>query len=56
MDFQYDADGDSKLSKTYQVPISVTVTESSGPSPWVIGGVVGVVLVAAVILFYYRRQ
>ena len=56
MDFQYDANGDSKLSKTYQVPISVTVAESSGPSPWVIGGVVGVVLVAAVILFYYRRQ
>ena len=55
MDFQYDADGDSKLSKTYQVPISVTERESSGPSPWLFVGAAAVLVLAAYLL-YRRRQ
>jgi hypothetical protein len=54
MDFQYDAQGDTKLSKTYQVPISVVEPDDSGIPPWAIGAVVLVVVVAA--LLVYRRR
>ncbi len=55
LDFQYDSDGDSKLSKTYQVPVSVTEPESTGPSPFLIGGVIALVVIAIAALLYRRR-
>jgi len=55
MDFRYDTNGDTKLSKTYQVPISVTEPDSSGPSPILIGGIVVLVIVIGGYLLYRRR-
>ncbi|MEF8894260.1 COG1361 S-layer family protein [Halodesulfurarchaeum sp.] len=55
LDFQYDSNGDSKLSKTYQVPIDVTEPESSGPSPYLLGGVIAVLLVIIGAVLYSRR-
>lgn len=55
MDFQYEEGGDSKLSKTYQVPVKATKPESGGlPITYI---VVGVVIVAAAGAYlWYRRQ
>ncbi|MDZ7850694.1 MAG: COG1361 S-layer family protein [Halodesulfurarchaeum sp.] len=55
LDFQYDSDGDSKLSKTYRVPVSVTEPVDSGPSPYLIGGAVAVIAVLIAIVLYRRR-
>lgn len=47
LDFQYDdVDGDTLLSDTHQVPVQVTQSESNGPSPLLLVGVAGLVLVA----------
>jgi hypothetical protein len=60
MDFQYDARGDTLLSNTYRVP--VTVADSDGgsdlpASPTVIGGAIaGVVVALLVVVALYRRR
>jgi len=54
MDFQYDdADGDTLLSDTYSIPVSVRESESGGGPPVVLIGVAVVVAVVAVL--GYRR-
>ncbi|MFW5919753.1 MAG: CARDB domain-containing protein [Halanaeroarchaeum sp.] len=55
MDFQYDSDGDSKLSKTYQVPVTVTASESSDLTTLLVVGAVGIVIVAIAYVWYRRR-
>ncbi|MFP4530872.1 MAG: COG1361 S-layer family protein [Halodesulfurarchaeum sp.] len=55
LDFQYDSDGDSKLSKTYRVPVSVTEPVDSGPSPYLIGGAIAVAVLVVAIVLYRRR-
>ena len=55
MDFQYDSNGDSKLSKTYQVPVTVTVSESNDLTT--VALVAGVVIViGAIAAFWYWRR
>ncbi|MFB6082020.1 MAG: exo-alpha-sialidase [Halanaeroarchaeum sp.] len=55
MDFKYDEGGDSKLSKTYQVPVRVTTPDSSGlPVTYVVVAVV-LVLAGGAYLWYRRR-
>ena len=59
LDFQYDdADGDTLLSDTYQVPVQVTAPEESGGSGLSILLVVGLVVVlgGAAYYLYQRRQ
>lgn len=52
LDIRYDDErGDTQLSGTYQVPIDVTESNDSGPSPLVIGGLV---LVVGGLAFYFR--
>ncbi|MFC7045756.1 COG1361 S-layer family protein [Halobacteriaceae archaeon GCM10025711] len=54
LDFQYDTpDGDTRLSRTYKVP--VTVTESEGGGLPFLGLLAGGVLVGAVVFVTYRR-
>ena len=55
VDFQYEVDGDTKLSKTYTVAVAVTEPADSGgiPIPLVVGGLV--VVVAAAGFMLYRR-
>ncbi|MFB6132606.1 MAG: COG1361 S-layer family protein [Halanaeroarchaeum sp.] len=55
MDFQYDVAGDSRLSKTYQVPIGASVPESTGPPTSIVIGAVLVVLVGIGALWFRRR-
>ncbi|MFB6085665.1 MAG: COG1361 S-layer family protein [Halodesulfurarchaeum sp.] len=55
LDFQYDSGGDSKLSKTYRVPLSVTEPVDTGPSPSLIGGAVVVVALLIAVVLYRRR-
>lgn len=55
MDFQYDSQGDTKLSKTYQVPITVEEPEGSGIPTWLIVGAVLVVLLVVAAVLYRRR-
>lgn len=56
LDFQYDVDGETRLSKTYTVPVDVTVPDDGGriPVPLVVGGVVAVAAVAGFVV--YRRR
>ena len=56
LDFQYDdADGDTLLSNTYQVPVQVTEPEDDGGPPILL--VVGVLVVVAGVGYYlYRRR
>ena len=54
MDFQYDEGGDTKLSETYQVPVTVTENEQSGfPIPLVVATVIVLALIGGYL--YYRR-
>lgn len=56
LDFQYDEDGDSKLSKTYQIPVTATKSESGSSPLFVVGGVVvALALVVGGYLWYRRR-
>ncbi|MFW6385293.1 MAG: COG1361 S-layer family protein, partial [Halodesulfurarchaeum sp.] len=55
MDFQYDSNGDSKLSKSYQVPVSVVEPESTGPPTWLIGAIIAAILVVIAAVIYRRR-
>ena len=55
MDFQYDSDGDSKLSKTYQVPVTVTVSESDDLTTIALVGGIAVVIIAIAAFWYWRR-
>jgi hypothetical protein len=58
VDFRYDdADGDTKISDTYQVPVQVTVPEDSGgfPLSLPVVGVLALVVVAVGGLVYRRR-
>lgn len=58
MDFQYeDADGDTRLSDSYDVPVQVTERQGSdGPSLPVLGGAAVVLLVVLGGLWYWRRR
>ncbi|MFB6219501.1 MAG: NEW3 domain-containing protein [Halobacteriaceae archaeon] len=57
LDFEYDeADGDTVLSDTYQLPVTATVPEDSGPSVAAIGVVLVVVVAAAGAAVWWRRQ
>jgi hypothetical protein len=65
LDFQYeDADGDTRLSNTYKVPVEVTVSQDrNGPTvavirerPLVAGAVAGVVLLLIGGIWYWRRR
>ena len=59
LDFQYDdADGDTLLSDTYQVPIQVTAPEDNGGGGFSILLIVGLVVVlgGAAYYLYQRRQ
>lgn len=48
LDFRYDtADGETRITDTYQLPVTVTAPANSGPSPTVIG--VGVAALLAVL-------
>lgn len=53
LDFQYDLDGDTKLSKTYTVAVDVTTPADSGglPLPYIAGGVVVVLAIIGYVLF-----
>jgi len=52
VDFQYDEpDGDTKLSQTYRLSVSVEETEDGGPSLILVGAVVFVVLVGGAVLY-----
>lgn len=57
LDFQYeDAEGDTELSNSYDVPVQVTVRPDRGPSlPLIVGAVVLVVLAVGAGLWYRRR-
>ncbi|MFB6266882.1 MAG: COG1361 S-layer family protein [Halodesulfurarchaeum sp.] len=55
IDFQYDEQGDSKLSETYQVAVTVTEPKKRQlPLPLIAGG--GVVALAIVAVLLYRRR
>ena len=55
VDFQYDTNGETKLSETYAVPVDVTEATDEGGLPWgIIGG--AVVLVALVGAFVWYRS
>jgi hypothetical protein len=60
MDFQYDVRGDTVLSNTYRVPVTVAESDGGGglpASPTVIGGAVaGAVVVLLVVVALYRRR
>lgn len=58
MDFQYDQNGNMKLSDYYQVPLAVSEPSGSGGLPvgYIAVGVVVVVLALAGGYVYYRRQ
>lgn len=56
MDFQYEEDGESKLSDTYQIPVTATESEGSGLPMQVLVGAGLVVVVAAGALYWYRRS
>ncbi len=56
MDFQYDENGETKLSKTYQVPVTATEQEGSDLPVEVLVGAAIVVLVAAGALLWYRTR
>ena len=55
LDFQYEVDGTTKLSKTYTVAVTVSEPTDSGgiPTPLILAGVVLVVAIAGYLL--YRR-
>lgn len=56
VDFQYEDDGESELSKSYQLPVDVTPTEGrSVPTIAIVGVVVGLAIVIGGIV-WYRRQ
>ncbi|MFB6070285.1 MAG: helix-turn-helix domain-containing protein [Halanaeroarchaeum sp.] len=56
MDFTFDENGDSKLSKTYQVPVTVTEPSSSGlPVTAIVAGVVILVTAVGGYVWYRRR-
>ncbi|MFB6134191.1 MAG: COG1361 S-layer family protein [Halanaeroarchaeum sp.] len=55
VDFQYEADGDSKLSKAYQLPVEVTPSGGrSVPTVAIVGAIAFLVIVGGVL--WYRRQ
>ncbi|MBP2249806.1 hypothetical protein J2754_000103 [Halarchaeum solikamskense] len=56
-DFQYELpDGDTEVSQTYTVPVTVVQSSSGGPPIAPIGGVVLVVAIAAFVLWRRRRE
>lgn len=57
LDFRYDTpDGDTRISDTYQVPVSVTDDGGGGLSLGLLGGVAVVVVIVAGFLVAYRRR
>jgi len=57
LDFQYDEpDGDTKLSRTYKIPISVERPEDSGGGGPPVLLIVGALLVVGVGAYLYRRR
>jgi len=56
MDFQFDENGDSVLSKTYQVPVTATESDGGGlPTTAIVGGAIVVVVAIGAFLWYRRR-
>jgi uncharacterized membrane protein len=55
MDFQYDDDGDTIVSDTYQVPVDVTTSDDSGGLP-LVPILIAIVVVLGSGAFYYRRR
>lgn len=56
LDFRYDdAEGETHISDTYQVPVQITEPVSSGPSPVLIGGGVVALLLVFGGVYYYLR-
>ncbi|GGN10441.1 COG1361 S-layer family protein [Halarchaeum nitratireducens] len=56
-DFQYELpDGDTEVSQTYTVPVTVVQSSGGGPPIALIGGVVLVVAIAAFVLWRRRRE
>lgn len=56
MDLQYEENGDTKLSDTYQVPVTATKSEDTGlPTEYILGGAI-VVIVAGLAYVLYRRR
>ena len=56
MDFQYDENGETKLSKTYQVSVTATESEGSDLPVQVLVGAAMVVIVAGAALYWYRQR
>lgn len=57
LDFQYeDADGDTRLSDSYDVAVQVTADDDGGGPPIVIIGVVAIALLAILGVLWYRRR
>jgi len=59
IDFQYtDHKGDTRLSDTYDVPVTVTASQNSGgPSTTVLGGAAALIVVLVLVgLWYWRRS
>jgi LPXTG-motif cell wall-anchored protein len=56
MDFQYEENGETKLSETYQVPVTVTGSEGSGIPVALVAGIVVVIVAIAGYLYYRRRE
>lgn len=57
VDFRYEtAEGDSKISDTYQVPVQVTEPTDDGLPLPLIGGVVALLLVLVGAGYYYRKR
>ncbi len=56
MDLQYEEGGETKLSDTYQVPVTVQAAEGSGIPVTLIVGIVVVGLLAAAGFVWYRRR
>lgn len=56
MDLQYEENGDTKLSDTYQVPVTATESDQQGiPTSYMIGGAIIVLVAIGAVLVYRRR-
>ncbi|MFB6110494.1 MAG: CARDB domain-containing protein [Halodesulfurarchaeum sp.] len=56
LDFQYDVNGDGKLSKVYQIPVTVKRSESGPSQALILGGIVAVLAALAIGYRLYRRR